>query len=457
MSTTLNLIAKQTVGSGGASSVTFSNIPQTFTDLKVVMSVRDGSAQVGNNILFQINGGTTSQSVRAISGDGSSTPNSYSATPLFFTSNGNSSTANTFSNMEVYICNYASTTINKSVSVDSVSENNGTTAYAQLTAGLYASNTAITSILFTANGGPSFSEFSEFWLYGISSSSTQNTSIPLASGGDVIATDGTYWYHAFKSSGSFVPIKNLTADVLAVAGGGGGGLSGIPPYSGAGGGGAGGVLAFSSQSLTTSTNYTCLVGGGGNAGSNGSNSQFSSLTASVGGGNGGTGYNTTTSGGNGGSGGGGGGNVGSPGGGGSATSGQGNAGASGTNSASEPTGGGGGGAGSAGSTGNASVGGAGGAGLNSVTNWGALSAVLTATTLGSSGYLAGGGGGAGWNQPISTSGAGGTGGGGAGSPSNNASGFAGLANTGGGGGGNSIASPTGNGGSGLVIVRYPVL
>ena len=39
MVSTLTLIAKQTVGANGASSVTFSNIPQTYTDLKVVSLV----------------------------------------------------------------------------------------------------------------------------------------------------------------------------------------------------------------------------------------------------------------------------------------------------------------------------------------------------------------------------------------------------------------------------------
>ena len=49
MATTLNLISKQTVGSAGASSITFSNIPQTYTDLKVIISGRDarGTVEIG--------------------------------------------------------------------------------------------------------------------------------------------------------------------------------------------------------------------------------------------------------------------------------------------------------------------------------------------------------------------------------------------------------------------------
>ena len=40
MSVFLQPIYTQTVGSGGASSIAFNNIPQTFTDLLIKMSVR---------------------------------------------------------------------------------------------------------------------------------------------------------------------------------------------------------------------------------------------------------------------------------------------------------------------------------------------------------------------------------------------------------------------------------
>jgi hypothetical protein len=55
-------------------------------------------------------------------------------------------TANTFANVEVYIPNYTSTN-QKSVSADAVSEQNATTAYMALTAQLWSNlTTAITSI-----------------------------------------------------------------------------------------------------------------------------------------------------------------------------------------------------------------------------------------------------------------------------------------------------------------------
>lgn len=169
MPNTFVKIASVTVGAGGTSSIDFSSIPQTYTDLCLKISARDNAAGVVNNIIFKVNGVTTSQSNRYLLGNGASV-SSVADTPIYFPSNGNGSTTSTFSNMEVYMPNYALTTINKSLSIDSVTENNATTAFAQFTAGLYAANTAITSISITGNGGSSFLQYSTATLYGIKNS-----------------------------------------------------------------------------------------------------------------------------------------------------------------------------------------------------------------------------------------------------------------------------------------------
>jgi hypothetical protein len=439
MATTMNLIAKQTIGSGGAASVTFSNIPQTFTDLKIVGSARTTQTQVYGTTLIGFNGSSSNVAYLRMFGDGSAVSSDTGGTGVISIDDGANATANTFGSFEAYIPNYRSST-SKPYSTDSVSETNATTIYTQLLAGLWNPGTqaAITSITLTAGASANYVEFSEFSLYGISSSSTQNTTTPLASGGDVITTDGTYWYHTFLYSGTFTPLKNLTCDYLVVAGGGSGGAGT------AGGGGAGGLRCTvgatggggsleTPLSLLASTAYTATIGAGGTAnttdGSNGSNSIFSTIT-SVGGGYG-TGNNgVLVNGGNGGSGGG----ARYGGTGGTRTTGQGFAGGDG-GSASAYGGGGGGGAGVAGSAGSSTVGGNGGNGI--------------ATTIsGSSVYYAGGGGGG--TLSGSSAGTGGTGGGGA-------AGAAGTANRGGGGGGANANGANGfNGGSGIIVVRYAV-
>lgn len=445
MANTYTLLETITVGAAGASSVTFNSIPQTgYTDLKVVCSVRSTRVNPSDGMNLEFNADNANNySTRRIYGVGSGTPTSDSLTPYarIFLNDipGSTATASTFCNSEFYVPNYRSSN-QKSVSADTAFENNTTAAGLVLLAGLWTGTAAISSIRLYPDGG-NFAQHSTFSLYGVSALGVTPTKAPKATGGSIIQTDGTYWYHAFLSSGTFTPATALSCDVLVVAGGGGGGMR-----NNGGGGGAGGVLAFASQSIGASA-QTVTIGGGGAINGDGSNSQFASLTACVGGGKGGS-QSGTANGGNGGSGGG----AGWTGTAGSATSGQGNAGGT-SNNGTYLANGGGGGAGAAGGNGNASTGagGAGGAGVNTVTNWGALSSALTTLGLGVSGYIAGGGGGS--SSLAGGQGAAGSGGGTAGT-SSTASADA-TPNTGSGAGGVSTTSLTaGLGGSGLVIVRY---
>lgn len=453
--TTNNLISRQTVGSAGAASITFSSIPQTFTDLVIKVSSRDTATDF--ILSLQFNGDTGSNyTSKLIQGDGASATSQGSTSTKIPTimSDGSTDTASTFASGDVYIPNYRSANY-KSVSVDSATENNAATAYMRLGASIWSSTSAITSItLFPPTG--TFVQYSTFSLYGISSNtSTQNTSIPSATGGDVITTDGTYWYHQFLYSGTFTPLKALTADYLVVAGAGGGG---------AGGGGAGGLRSTvtatggggsleTALSLTT-TGYTVTVGAGGVGttadsvkGTNGTDSVFSTITSTGGGGGGNLTGATTGS--NGGSGGGGGAwAAGGPFAGGTGTTNQGRAGGIGRSNGINFGPGGGGGANTAGTDGFGSGsnenGGGGGAGV--------------ATSITGTSVTYGGGGGGGSQTTLGSPGAGGSGGGGAGGV-NTTKGTAGTANTGGGGGGigQSASYPnTGNGGSGIVVVRYVV-
>lgn len=446
MATTYTLIGKQTVGAAGTTSVVFSNIPQTYTDLLVKMSARTNDAGNYNDVDMDFNG----ESSRQWRGLYAVTTSAASSTSTGFNiigpANGAGSTASTFSNSETYIPNYTSTGV-KSLSSDGVAENNSSSNWnTSFAANTITNSAAVTSITITPFSGNSFQQYSTFYLYGISNSSTQNTTVPYASGGDVITTDGTYWYHAFKYSGTFTPLKALSCDVLVVAGGGGGGR---------GGAGAGGLAAFTGQGLST-TDYTVTIGGGGagrtsdsgGLATQGSNSQFGALTAAVGGGAG-AGY--SVNGGSGGSGGGAGWGGGAYNGG-SATSGQGYAGGNGNDSPAA----GGGGAGAAGANGgNASGGGSngnGGVGSSTYSSWGL--ATSTGQNVSGTYYFAGGGGGAGGNGPAG--GSGGNGGGGAGGGTGYGA-SNGTANTGGGGGGGwNTSLYGGTGGSGIVIVRYAV-
>lgn len=435
-----------------AASVTFDNIPQSgYTDLKIVISGRTNRALEVDGINVSFNTGGT-YSGRRLYGAGSGTPGSdttYAGMPFMTAAN---ATANTYGNAEIYIPNYRSSNA-KSFSIDGVGETNATTTYMGLGAGLWSGTGAITTVTLSPETGTALLAGSTFSLYGIAQVGTTPAIAPKADGGNVIATDGTYWYHAFLSNGTFTPQVGLSCDYLVVAGGGGGG------NNNGGGGGAGGLRSTvtatggggsleSAISVAANTNYAITIGAGGAStngtttggpGFDGTSSTFSTVT-SVGGGGGG-GYPSNLNGRSGGSGGGVGNNP-------TATSGSGTTNQGyrgGTSGNAIGGGGGGGGAGAVGTNETGSAAGSGGAGV-------AISTFASATGTGVSNYYAGGGGAGTFSGSYGTGGAGGGGNGAA-------TGVAGVVNTGSGGGGsgaNSSTNYSGAGGSGIIIIRYAV-
>jgi hypothetical protein len=416
----------------------FNAIPQYFTDL---ILVADGNTLAGpTDNALRFNNDSTTCSLTGLLNDGS-TGTSYGTSAAYIPTNGLWSSSGRSSRI-VHIMNYSNPNIFKTVLVRT---NNGTQIAAQV--GTYPVTDPITSMQIWA-GGSNFVAGTTFNLYGIQEGGG------YALGGDIVTTDGTYWYHAFLSSGVFTPTKNLLVDYAVVGGGGSGGQPGS-------GGGAGGFRTFTSQSLTANTSYVAVVGAGGvaqsyNRGVNGNNSSFNSAISAGGGGGGGYEQNGFSGGSGGGAGGRGTGNgTGGTGNTPSTSPSQGNNGGTGTGDLQ--AGGGGGGAGAAGGNAtNSSNTAQGGVGSTAISSWG----LATGTGQNDSGtvYFAGGGGGS-RNVSSNFSSAGGLGGGGAGQWSASTSGSpqSGTANTGGGGGacGGNMAF-AGNGGSGIVIVRYAV-
>lgn len=419
--------------------VTINNIPQSgYTDLKIVLSLRDTRAIVGGGFGFSLNGDTpeTNYVYRYLEGNGSAASAGTGTGTFPGNSNGNSATSNTYGITEIYIPEYLSSN-GKTFIADSVTENNATSAYIEINSNVWSNAVPVKSMTFTAS---SFMAGSTFSVYGISSSETIAEQAPKAIGGDIVTNDGEYWYHAFLTTGTFKPQTSLPCDVMVVAGGAAG--AGI-----GGGGGAGGLIPYTRRTFGANTSYVAVVGSGGAAplpyysGNSGSNSSIADLLA-YGGGGAGSWQATGLDGGSGG-GSGSGGSGSRPGG--NGTSGQGNAGGGGwAGDGTHIDGGGGGGYSSAGVTSSYAVGGNGGAGY----------------TLGTSeqiilGYpvLSSGGGGSSRNTP----GTGGTGAGN-GSNNNNVAGSATSFGSGGGGSGQSSGggsfNTAGAGAGGVILIRY---
>lgn len=170
---TYTLISSVTVGSGGAASIAFSSIPQTYTDLCVLLSVRSNRASTNDSVALEVNGSTSSRSGRVLFADSSTAQSTTSTSEVAFAAlTGNNATASTFSNISVYCPNYTSSN-NKSFSADGVTENNlgvVESAFQSLNAWLWSNSAAITSLTFKSSTGNNFVQYSTAYLYGISSS-----------------------------------------------------------------------------------------------------------------------------------------------------------------------------------------------------------------------------------------------------------------------------------------------
>lgn len=146
----MTLVSTVTVGSGGAASIEFTNIPQTGKDLLVLVSARRDDS--GALLALRANGLSTGiYDYRNLVGTGSAASSTTATgdTGMDFIVARSTATASTFGNTQIYISNYTSSA-NKSVSIDGVNENNATAADMRLTAGLIGTTNAITSITLTS-------------------------------------------------------------------------------------------------------------------------------------------------------------------------------------------------------------------------------------------------------------------------------------------------------------------
>lgn len=163
MPNTMTLIATATVSGATAGDITFNSIPQTYTDLVLVYSLRANGASYEATFPLYFNGNGAGYTFRTLSGDGASVSSSSGSSAQGVKLVAATATANTFSNGQVYISNYTSAN-NKSYSFDHVTENNATNAVQQIAAGLWSNTAAITSI---SMQGSSFVQYSTASLYGI--------------------------------------------------------------------------------------------------------------------------------------------------------------------------------------------------------------------------------------------------------------------------------------------------
>ena len=160
---TYTQIASTTLGTAGT-SVTFSSIASTYTDL--VLVVQASLTLDAGDLALQFNGDTaTNYSMTYLTGNGSAASSGRETSKAFITCDWNSgvttSQGNTMHIMN--IMNYANATTYKTVLSRGAGAGTGTDAVV----GLWRSTAAITSILIKTANTKTFAVGSLFNLYGI--------------------------------------------------------------------------------------------------------------------------------------------------------------------------------------------------------------------------------------------------------------------------------------------------
>jgi len=171
MANTMTLIASSTVSANGTTaSIDFTSIPSTYTDLLLVASTRsDRAGSYAGNMGLKFNTSTANITGKILRGIGTS-PDSYSGTIAEWGAPAATTTANTFGNASFYFPNYAGSS-NKSVSIDSVIEDNSANMFTYMTAGLWSVTSAITGLsIYVRDASSYFTQYSTAYLYGIKNS-----------------------------------------------------------------------------------------------------------------------------------------------------------------------------------------------------------------------------------------------------------------------------------------------
>jgi hypothetical protein len=159
-------IATVTVGSGGAATITFSSIPQTYTHLQIRCFARSTGPTNGENtyIYFNNTPNATNYAWHAVRGNGASTAGSGGTNARIVANVGSSNATSVYSAMIIDVLDYTNTNKNKTVRNLYGFDSNGE-GFVGLNSTLVPQTAATTQIDIDLNYN--FAQYSSFALYGI--------------------------------------------------------------------------------------------------------------------------------------------------------------------------------------------------------------------------------------------------------------------------------------------------
>ena len=158
MTVTYDSIATTTL-SAGTATVTFSSIPATYTDLRLIVS---GSTSASDNTVIRVNGDTASNySSTYLGGNGTAASSgrfsSQTYAILGYVGSGNQMVE------QFDFMNYSNTTTNKTI----LCRSSSSTVWVEGSVGLWRSTAAINSITILFFSSATFNTGTRFTLYGI--------------------------------------------------------------------------------------------------------------------------------------------------------------------------------------------------------------------------------------------------------------------------------------------------
>ena len=177
MPNTYEFIASQTAGPSGLSTIDFQSIPNTYTDLMMMFSLKSNRDSNLDGINFRFNNSSSGYNTKQLIGFGSNPmSDAYSETDpngvgiaSYLCTGTNTATTNAFSNGSFHVINYTSS-YNKLANVEGSNGVNAAGGWLQHTGGVWADSAVVNRITIVPRFGTLFTEHSSAYLYGIKKS-----------------------------------------------------------------------------------------------------------------------------------------------------------------------------------------------------------------------------------------------------------------------------------------------